>query len=508
MLQDTTSNPNSPHTLAATDGFESESNGHVGVAIIGNGFSGMCAAISLKKRGITDFLIFDKAHEFGGTWRENDYPGCGCDVPVALYSFSFSPNPNWSQSFAGQREIYDYIQDLAKKFKLEPHLRGSHEVTALAWHEATGRWQITTTSGKYTADKVIASSGPLHQPRFPDIPGLDQFQGKAFHSAQWDHSYDLAGKRVAVIGTGASAIQFIPRIQPDCAKLTVFQRTPAWVAPRPQRTYTRGEKLVYKFLPPVQKLLRLGLFMRHESGILGFQHRPIMKMAETALRTKYYPAMVKNSEKREKLIPKYWMGCKRILLSNDYLPAMDQDNVDLVTAAVTQVGSDHIIDADGNRHDVDAIIFGTGFYVADPPLAKIVTGRNGETLEAKWQGSPKAFYGITIPDFPNLFLMVGPGTGLGHNSIILMIEAQDRRIMQILDHANENQIKIIDTKAETLDEHIGTVDKRMETTVWKRGNCNAWYEDSTGRISALWPGSTLGYRYELSKFDKNDYLWS
>jgi cation diffusion facilitator CzcD-associated flavoprotein CzcO len=396
---------------------------HHRVAIVGSGFSGIGMAIRLLKDGERDFVVLERAGDVGGTWRDNTYPGCRCDVPSHLYSFSFAPNPTWSSTFSPQPEILEYLREVARRFGVMPHVRFHTELESADWDEAAGRWRLETSRGSMSADVLVCGQGPLSEPKLPDVPGLDSFDGTAFHSANWDHDHDLDGERVAVVGTGASAIQFVPAIQPRVKQLHVLQRTPPWVAPHPNRQLTRVERALYSRLPLVQLAMRAGIYWARESFVLQFRHRRVRRLA-TKVALRHLRAQVPDVELRERLTPSYEIGCKRILPTNEWYPAVTQPNVEVLDQGLTEVRPHSVVASDGTEREVDTIIFGTGFHVSDIPIADRVRGRDGRTLAEVWGGSPEAYKGAAVAGFPNLFLLVGPNTGLGHNSIVFMIESQ------------------------------------------------------------------------------------
>jgi cation diffusion facilitator CzcD-associated flavoprotein CzcO len=476
---------------------------HHRVAIIGAGFGGLGAAIRLKQRGSDDFVILERAADIGGTWRDNTYPGCACDVPSHLYSYSFAANPDWPHSYSGQDEIWAYLRGCVERYGLRPHLRLGHEVIEAAWDGSRGCWVVRTSEGVLTADVLISAAGPLADPAVPDLPGMDSFRGTAFHSARWRHDHDLTGRRVAVIGTGASAIQFVPRIAPVVSRLEVFQRTAPWVIHRRNRPIPAWLRRLYRSVPASQRLLRTGLFLAQESTAVGFLHPRLMGVPE-ALARRQLRRHVPDPELRARLTPPYRLGCKRVLLSDGYLPALNRDNVDVVVDPVKRVEPLGIRTADGTLHEVDTVIFATGFRVTDAPITQRIRGREGGTLAQAWAGSPRAYLGTTVAGFPNLFLLLGPNTGLGHNSVLLMIEAQLRYVVAALDHLRTSGAAAIEPTARAQEEFAAAVDRRMAGTVWSTG-CHSWYQDGTGRVSALWPGTTLRYRWRLRRFDPRAY---
>ena len=482
---------------------------HVHVAIIGSGFSGLGAAIRLKQEGIDDFVVLERSDEVGGTWRDNTYPGCACDVPSHLYSFSFAPNPDWTRDFSPQPEIFSYLRSCASRYGVIPHIRFGHAVTNAAWDEDAQKWRIEakhgTTTVTITADVMVGAAGALSEPAVPKLPGLEKFEGQAFHSARWDHDADLAGRKVAVVGTGASAIQFVPEIQPKVGKLSVFQRTPPWIMPRRNRELTDREHAVFKAVPTLQKLARGQIYAVTELFGLGFRHpkllAPIQRAAEA-----YLAKCIPDPVLRAKLTPSYKLGCKRILFSNKYLRALVSENVEVVTESIREVRAHSIVTKDGREHPVDTIIFGTGFHVTDLPFGKFVTGRGGRSLDDTWKGSPQAHLGTTVSGFPNFFLLLGPNTGLGHTSVVYMIESQIAYLLSALRYMRDKRVATLEPRAEAQAAFIADVDRRLSHTVWNTGGCASWYFDKTGRNSTLWPDATWRFRRRLATFKPSEYV--
>jgi cation diffusion facilitator CzcD-associated flavoprotein CzcO len=475
------------------------------IAIIGSGFGGLGAAIRLKREGIDDFVVLERAGDVGGTWRDNTYPGCACDVQSHLYSFSFAPNPGWTRSFSPQPEIQAYLQRCARDFGVLPHVRFGHEVRGAEWDDAAGRWLVDTTAGPVAARVLVMASGALSDPVVPELPGLDAFRGAAFHSSRWDHDVDLRGKRVTVIGTGASAVQFVPEIQPLVETLHVFQRTPPWILPRLDRELGERERRLFRRFPAAQRLARGAIYLAREAMVLGFRHPGAMRLAErVALR--HLRRAVPDPALRARLTPDWTLGCKRVLLSNDYLPALARPNVEVVTEAVAEVRERSIVTADGVERPVDAVVFGTGFRPTDPPLAPHVRGRGGRTLTEAWAGSPRAFLGTTVAGFPNLFMLLGPNTGLGHTSVVYMIEAQIEHLLRAVRHMRERGVAALEPRAEAQEAFVAEVDGRMRGTVWTSGGCRSWYLDATGRNSTLWPDFTWRFRRRAARLDPADYV--
>jgi cation diffusion facilitator CzcD-associated flavoprotein CzcO len=476
----------------------------VDVAIIGSGFAGLGMAIRLKQQGNDDFVVLERDDEVGGTWNANTYPGCACDIPSHLYSFSFAPNPDWSQTYSPQPEIRDYLHRCADDFGIRPHVSLRTTVTGAEWNEDEGRWEIETDRGDYSARMLVAAMGPLTEPKIPDLPGLDGFEGETWHSARWNHDFDLEGKRVASIGTGASAIQYVPKIQPQVERLHVFQRTAPWIAPHRNRPITTVERALYRAVPALQRLNRTGIYALREALVLALAKRPqAMKLIERVARA-HREKQVKDKELLPKVTPGYAMGCKRILPSNHWYPTLQKDNVDLVTGGVREVRRNSVVGEDGVEREVDAIVFGTGFQVTEMPAAELIAGRGGERLSEVWAGSPRCHRGATVPGFPNMFLLLGPNTGLGHNSMVYMIESQIAYVLDALRVMRERDATVAEVSPEALASWNADIDERMEGTVWTTG-CMSWYQDATGRNGALWPDWTWRFRRETASFDEAAY---
>lgn len=478
---------------------------HVRVAIIGAGFGGLGAAIRLLEHGLDDFVLLERAGNVGGTWRDNTYPGCACDVESHLYSFSFAPNPDWSRRFSGHAEIQAYLERCARDHGVLPHVRPYHEVRQAAWDDGARRWRIETTRGTYTAAVLVMAQGALSDPAMPCLPGIERFQGTVFHSARWNHEYDLAGRRVAVIGTGASAIQLVPRIQPLVERLVVFQRTPSWILRHHDRPIPAWQRWLLRRVPRLQRLVRGAIYARRELLLVAFRHRALSRLARRAA-LRHLRRSVADPALRERLTPRYEVGCKRVLLSNDYLPALTRPNVALVTSAIAEVRERAIVDAAGVEHPADAIILATGFQPTTPPLAAHVRGRDGRTLAEAWEGSPKAHLGTTMAGFPNLFMLMGPNTGLGHTSVVYMLEAQIAHLMAVLRHMRRYAIAVVEPRAEAQAAFVAEVDRRMRGTVWVAGRCASWYLDATGRNSTIWPDFTWRFRRRVARLDVGEYV--
>ncbi|WP_345672223.1 flavin-containing monooxygenase [Streptomyces similanensis] len=479
---------------------------HVRVAVIGSGFGGLGAAVRLRREGITDFVVLERADSVGGTWRDNSYPGCACDVPSHLYSFSFAPHPDWPRTFSGQQHIRAYLEHVADTFRLRPHLRLNSEVKKMTWDTELLRWDIETTGGDYSADVVVSATGPLSDPKVPDIPGLDTFPGKVFHSARWDHDYDLAGKRVAMIGTGASAIQIVPAIQPEVGRLTLFQRTPAWVMPRIDRPISGVERALHRALPLTTQLRRGLLWGIRELQVQAFTKHPNELGFVEQLAKRNMARAVKDPELRAKLTPDYRIGCKRILLSSTYYPALARDNVDVVASGLSEVRGSTVVAADGTETEVDAIIFGTGFRVTDMPISERVVGADGRTLAETWKTGMAALRGAAAAGFPNWMTIIGPNTGLGNSSMILMIESQLNYMADYLRQLDVLGGRVaLDARPSAVNAWNRKVQERMERTVWNTGGCTSWYLDASGRNTTIWPGTTTEFRRATRRVDLAEY---
>ena len=477
----------------------------VRIAIIGSGFGGIGTAIRLKQQGIDDFVIFERADDVGGVWRDNTYPGCACDVQSHLYSLSFVPNPDWTHSFSPQVEIWDYLRKCARDYGVLPHIRFGHTVTQATWERDLQRWRIETAKGTCLASLLISAAGSFSEPKLPELRGLETFRGKAFHSSRWDHQFEIRQSRVAVIGTGASAIQFVPAIQPQVEKLYVFQRTAPWIVRRHDRPFASIERQLFRRLPFSQRIMRAGTYSLREILGFAFRHPWAMKLLQPMAR-RHLKRSVADPLLREKLTPNYLMGCKRVLLSNDYLPALTQPNVELVTDGIAEVREHSIVGKDGIERAVDAIIFGTGFYVSDFPFASKVRGIDGRTLSEVWAGSPKALAGTTVSGFPNLFLLPGPNTGLGHSSVVYMLEAQIEHVLNALLYMHRHGVAAIEARPEAQAAYVADIDKSMRGTVWTSGGCLSWYLDVTGRNSTLWPYSSWKFRRRVARFAPGEYV--
>ncbi|WP_079249367.1 NAD(P)/FAD-dependent oxidoreductase [Streptomyces sp. IMTB 2501] len=479
---------------------------HVRVAVIGSGFGGLGAAVRLRREGITDFVVLERADSVGGTWRDNSYPGCACDVPSHLYSFSFAPNPDWPRTFSGQRHIRAYLEHVTDLFGLRRHIRFDSEVKLMTWDADNLRWNIETARGSLSADVVVSATGPLSDPKIPEIPGLESFPGKVFHSARWDHDFDLRGKRVAMVGTGASAIQIVPAIQREVGRLTLFQRTPPWVMPRVDRAISGVERRLHRSLPFTTQLRRGLLWGIRELQVQAFTKHPDELGLVEQLAKRNMARAIKDPALRAKLTPDYRIGCKRILLSSEYYPALAQPNVDVVAGGLSEIRGSTVVAADGTEAEVDAIIFGTGFHVTDMPIAERVVGAEGITLADSWKNGMQALRGAAAAGFPNWMTIIGPNTGLGNSSMILMIESQ---LNYMADYLRQLDVlggrTALDARPAAVEGWNRTVQERMKRTVWNTGGCTSWYLDASGRNTTIWPGTTSEFRRATRRVDLGEY---
>ncbi|MFT3857493.1 MAG: NAD(P)/FAD-dependent oxidoreductase [Aquabacterium sp.] len=479
----------------------------VEVAITGAGFGGVCMAVQLKKAGIKDVVILEKAAEPGGAWRDNHYPGAACDVQSHMYSYSFATKSDWTQRYAPWHEIKQYILDVIRQFRLGTQIKCGQEVVSAVFDETQGRWTLQTAAGDtWSAKYWVLASGPLHVPAIPDIQGMDTFQGKIMHSAQWEHGYDMTGKTVVSIGTGGSAIQYAPEIARKVKQLHIFQRSPAWVVPRDDRTYTELAKTVFKYLPFVRRLHRWQLYWTNEMRVWPIFKPNLAHKVEHLLKTKFIDRVVKDPAVREKLKPDYTLGCKRILISNKWYPMFNRPNVELVTDAIREITPTGIVTQDGKERKADCIVLGTGFVV-DPRIYMKdfeLIGRGGHSLAEDWKTSPTSYYGMTTANYPNLFQLVGPHTGLGHNSIIFMIEAQAKYIVKCMKLVQKRGADFIDVKPAAQQRFLQEMTEALKGTVWTSG-CKSWYQTADGINFAIWPKSTWKFWLETLRVRESDY---
>jgi cation diffusion facilitator CzcD-associated flavoprotein CzcO len=475
------------------------------IAIIGAGFAGIGMGIRLKERGIHSFTIFEGADRVGGTWRDNTYPGCACDVPSHVYSFSFERNPDWSRNFSPQPEILAYLERCVERYGLAPHIRFGRWIERAEWDDDAALWRLTDATGaQHTARVLVAGTGPLREPTIPELPGLDRFEGEVMHSARWNHDYDFSGKRVATVGTGASAIQFVPQLAERVESLHVFQRTPPWVLPKFDAAFPEAVRARFRAHPSLTFLYRNLWYWISEAFGTGFFGTHGEGWREK-LAHWYRERTIADPELRAKVTPDYAMGCKRVLFTNDYYPALNRDNVELVASGVERITPRSVVASDGTEREVDAICFGTGFAATDFLAPLRVRGRRGLDLNDAWREGAEAYYGITVSGFPNLFLLAGPNTGLGHNSIVFMIEAQVHYVLQCLERMRERGLAWLDVKPAAQRRFNDRLQDRLKDAVWNAGGCTSWYLDENGKNVTLWPGLTAEYWLRTRRVDWRAY---
>ena len=476
--------------------------------VLGGGISGIAACIRLRRDAdIHDVLLIEKSHQLGGTWNYNTYPGCACDIPSSLYSFEFAPNPEWSRVFAPQPEILDYVKRVADEFGVTGITQFGTEVTGARWDETSQRWLVDTNRGGYSTPIFVFGVGALNEPTRPDVPGVDSFEGVQFHSARWDHEHDLTGERVAVIGSGASAIQLVPQIQPEVKHLTYLQRTAGWVWPKPNWRTTRLERALYRRFPAAQRALRAGQFLFADSLIAVYLRVRLARLLNLIGRGHLF-VTVRDRELRKILTPTHDTGCKRIMIANDYYPSLVRDNVTVVPHGLREVRPHSIVSADGTEHPVDTIIWATGFRAVDPPFIENLIGRDGRSLSQTWKDNPRAYMGASINGFPNAFMMWGPNSGTGCNFV--MVEAQLNYVIEavraLCGTGGGKRLASLDIRPDVVDRWKAEMTETMSDSTWTQGGCNSWYQDPTGEIHAIYGGSMRGFlargkRLDLSIFD-------
>ena len=477
------------------------------VLVIGTGFSGLCTAIRLKQAGIEDFVVLERADDVGGTWRDNHYPGCACDVQSHLYSFSFEPNPEWSRQFATQPEIWAYLRKCAQKYGVLSHVRFGANVQSARFDEASATWHVRCEDGReFQSQVVVSGAGALSNPMVPQTPGLERFGGEVFHSAQWRHDVSLKGKRVAVIGSGASAIQFVPQIAAEVGELHYYQRTPPWVMPKPDWKRSAFSKWLMRTVPGVQTLYRGLIYTMLETRVLGFVISPkVMGVLELVGR-RHIARHVRDEAKRRALTPKFSAGCKRVLISNDYYPALARENVQVITDSIAEVTENGVRTQDGQHRAADVIIFGTGFKVQELIPRGAYVGLGGQDMADVFakRGGPEAYLGLTVAGFPNLFFLMGPNTGLGHSSMVYMIESQVQYVLQAVKAMRDHGARFVDVKPEVQQAFVQGMQRQLAKTVWASG-CKSWYINDSGKNTTLWPGFTFRYRAMTKRFVWGDY---
>jgi cation diffusion facilitator CzcD-associated flavoprotein CzcO len=475
------------------------------IAIIGAGFAGIGSAIRLRQAGIESFTLFERGAEIGGTWRDNTYPGAACDVPSHAYSLSFEPYPGWTRKFSPAEEIQAYLLRLVEKWGLRSHLRLGTEIVEARFDEGAGAWTLTTGAGETVMARVVISAvGGLVDPALPDIKGLESFAGEVFHTARWNHDYELTGKRVAVIGTGASAVQVVPSIAPQVERLTVFQRTPAWVVPKLDKRYSERAKRLFARFP---LLLRASRFVKYASSeILGpmiFLDAPRLSALGERMSLRHLHAQVKDPVLREKLRPRFQFGCKRILVSDDYWASFERENVALVAEPIDRIDREGVVTKDGARHDVDAIVLATGFAVGLAAAPFAVTGRGGRQLDDVWRGGAVAYKGMTVSGFPNWFILMGPNTGPGHTSVLVYTEAQIAHVLEAIQRMRRDGLRFVDVRTEVLSRYDAGIQARMKHMVWS--TCKSWYLSPDGSNHALYPGFAAEYALRARRFRPAEY---
>jgi cation diffusion facilitator CzcD-associated flavoprotein CzcO len=477
------------------------------VVIVGAGFAGVGLAIQLEQAGFSDFAIFDRADSIGGTWRDNTYPGCACDVPSHLYSYSFAPNPDWSRAYGRQEEILAYLRAVAEEHGVTQRVRFGIEMREANWDEDAGRWVLDTNQGRITTKVLVSATGPFGSPALPDIPGLDRFAGTSFHSLNWDHDHALRGERLAVIGTGASAVQFVPKIQPEVQRLLVFQRTPPWIMPRFDRRTSTFERRLMRRFPALREGLRNGLYWMIEGlGLVIFVDQRFAKLYEAAGRWQLR-RQVADPELRAKLTPDYRIGCKRAILSDAYLPALTKPNVDVITDTITEVREHSIVTADGSEHPVDTIVYGTGFHIPHDGAAR-VRGRDGRSVLEIYRERPQSYLGTCISGFPNFFMFLGPFGAAGNQSALYMLEAQMSYIVDALRTMRTRGAATVEVREEVQDEFVTLAERRSVSTVWLTGGCRSYYQTPDGRNSGLWPDWSFEFQRRTKRFDADAYTLS
>jgi cation diffusion facilitator CzcD-associated flavoprotein CzcO len=474
------------------------------VVIVGAGFGGLGMAIRLKQEGIEDFVLIERDSEVGGTWWANSYPGCQCDIPSNLYSFSFARH-DWDRAYPMRDQILDYLRGCARRFDVLRHTRLGCELLSATWLAEQQRWELETSGGRLAARVLVAAPGLLSEPSTPALPGLERFEGNAFHTARWDHGDDLGGKRVALLGSGATAVQVVPNIQPRLTKLHLFQRTPPWVVPHLDHPIRPRLRELYRRVPALQRLSRAGIYALRETFVPGITRDQRFLRGQAALARMHLRRQVPDPELRRRLTPDYHIFCKRIILSNEWYPAIQAPNVDIVSSGVREVREHSVVDNDGVEREIDTLIFATGFRPAELPISERVRGRDGRSLAEVWGRSPQAYLGTTVSGFPNLLLLYGPNLNLGHSSIVYMLESQTNYALGALSTMHDRGAAEFEVRAEVQDAYNEEIQERLARTVWNTGGCASWYFDRTGRNSIQWPGFTFEYRRRTRHFDTPAY---
>lgn len=471
------------------------------IAIIGSGFSGLCLGIQLVRAGMRSFTIFEKADRLGGTWRDNSYPGAACDVPSFAYCFSFAQKTDWTRKWSPQAEILEYMDACAREYGILGHIRFGTEIASARWDETERVWRLRTTAGQeVVADVLVSGTGQLNRPSIPDIPGLERFRGERFHSARWNHAYDLTDKTVAVVGNAASAIQFIPEIAPRVRCLHILQRTPNWMLPRGDRAYTEREHRRFARVPGLARLYRWWIWLAHELRFPVFKQTPWLSKRVEQVAREFIETEVADPALRAVLVPDYPIGGKRMLISDDYYKTLNRPNVELVTTGIDRVDEEGIVLRDGRRLAVDAIILATGFDSTSFLAPMTIHGVGGRSLHDEWHGHARAYLGLTIAGFPNFFMMYGPNTNLGHNSIIFMIECQTQYVMDCLRQMDARDLGTIMLKPDVLEAYNAELQRELAGTVWA-ATANSWYKTADGTITNNWSGTTFRYWLKTRRAD-------
>ncbi len=477
------------------------------IGIIGAGFGGLAVAVEMLRGGHDDVRLWERGHDLGGVWRDNTYPGAGCDVPSPLYSFSYEPNPDWTRRYALQQEIHDYLHGVADKYGVTPRISYGREVTAAAWNADDSEWTVTFADGvQESVDILVSAVGQLSEPRLPSIPGIESFDGPSFHSARWDHEADIHGRTVAVVGAGASAVQLVPHLVRDGERVVVFQRSPNYLLPKPDMPYKPWHSALFHRLPMTQQAERGGIWAILEQFARGLDAASPVGKVNRALALRHLHSQVKDPELRAKLTPDYPIGCKRILFSNEFFPALAEPTVEVVTEAVTEVRPHGVVDATGREHPVDAIVYATGFDSQDFLDSIDVTGADGEKLATRWADGARAYLGMYVPGFPNLFVTYGPNTNLGGGSIIYMLEAQARHMRQVLDRLEAGRYDSVEVTASTDEDYDRELTEKLERSVW--ASCENWYRHPSGRITSNWPGATLPFARRTRTLEPTEFAWA
>lgn len=479
---------------------------HSKIIIIGAGFAGVGMGIQLKRTDRNDFLIIERAGDVGGTWRDNHYPGVACDVPSHLYSFSYLPKPDWSRVFSPGPEIQQYIRDCAAGEGLLEHIRFDTDMLSCRWNDATKLWTVETSQGDYTCNVLITGTGHLADGHMPGIDGIETFTGDLFHSADWNHDVALEGKRIGVVGSGASAIQIVPEMQKRASELTVFQRSAPYMIPRWDRAFSEGEKRMFRRDPSTVDAMRSEIFWAGEYNFAQRRNVPRFLSEAKALALGNLECNVTDPELRAKLTPNYEVGCKRLLISNSYYPAICADNTTLEASALARIDGNMAYGASGNGYELDVLVFATGFEAVRPPFAARVYGTDGISLDAHWDKGMQAYDSIAVNGYPNLFIINGPNTGLGHNSVVYIIEAQVNYILEALDHLEAQHVSVFEATRTAEDAYMDKLQGRAEGTVWLAGGCKSWYVDErSGRLTLVWPDYAHSFRDENGHFHPEGY---